>query len=253
MRRTVALERRFRRPTVLLSVGVLALVLIGGLCTPLPAASQTSQPNADNYEYLAAVIETLGLAQTAGTREQSVPSKGTAGTAEVLIAYATASKLAASDYAVTAERLVPYLENQDAGINKSARTLVGVYRSLQQVEMQTYDARILILRGNANSSDMRVRAAELRSTRQVGLENMLLTMRMVRFAIYDMRPEGNPNATLRSAITEDQRQRLLQSIRTLLGEQVTAGPREDQDAAVAAGAFLFQELSKVDPRGPKGK
>jgi Tfp pilus assembly protein PilX len=177
----VALERGFQRLTVLLSVVVLAL-------------------------------ETLGWAQTAGTREQSVPSKETAGAPEVLIAYATSSKLAAGDYAVAAGRLAPYLENPNEGINESAKTLVAVYRSLQQIETQAYDARILILRGNANSSDMRVRAAELRSARQVGLANSLLTMKMVRFAVYDMRPGGNPNATLRVAITEDQRQRLLQSI-----------------------------------------
>jgi len=146
---------------------------------------------------------------------------------------------------------MPYVDNQDEGINKSAKTLVEVYRSLQQVETKAYDTRILILRGNANSADMRGRAVEIRSDRQAGLETLLLTMKMVVFAIYDM--QGDPKAKLRVAITEEQRQRLLQSLKTLLGAQVTAGPKEDQDAAVAAGAFLYQELSKVNPRGPKGK
>jgi hypothetical protein len=214
---SVGLERHFQRQTVLLLVVVgfsRAVLLV--LATALPSTAQTFLPSAEHYEYLAAVIETLGWAQTAG-------------------------------------RLAPYIQNRDTGINTSAKTLVETYRGLQQIEMQAYDARIQLLRGNANLGEIRVRAAELRSHRQVLLENMLLSMKIVVFAAYDMQPGGDPNATLHSVITEQQRQQLLQSIKTLLGEQVTRGPKEEQDPAVAAGAFLFEKVSKINPCGPKGK
>ena len=210
----------------------------------IPAFAQT--PLADeHYGYLDAVIETLSWAQTALSREQAVSPHDPRGATEILIAYSTASKLAASDYATAARRLEPYVKSNDDGIRKGARTLIDVYRALEHTEKKTYEARLEILRGNADTGEMRVRAAELRSTRQGIQENLLLSMKLVVFAFYDMTPGGDPNARLRMAITESHRQELLQKMRRMFGQRVAGGPKEDQEVPVAAAGFLFQELTKV--------
>jgi hypothetical protein len=218
------------------------------------SAAEDSSSIADvHFGYLSAVIETLGWVHIAGSREQAVPSRNTASGTEILVAYAVASKLAASDYRVAADRLASYVSNQDEGIQASAQSLVEAYEGLHNVEMKAYKIRTQIMRGAVDQGDARVQAAELRSERTVLLENILLSMKMVVLAAYDMGPGGDPKARLPVAITEPQRTRLLQNVKKTLGQEVTGGPKEDQEVAVAAGAFLFEELQKINLHGPKGK